>query len=318
MNQLRQAINKIEVVGILAEKDLSVKEFNGKEAITGKLVIKTDKDNFITLKVFTSKLKSDGTESKAYLGLNTVMNEYKSIADTGNEETADKVRAVGQLKEEKPFENKTTGDVITSVTNQLSFISRVTGNQLENFTPQAKWEGEVFVQSYRSEMKKDGEDLAETGRKIMEAVVPAYGGKAFPIKLILEEEASEWFGDNVPKTSTILVYCDFINKIEKTKARNSSGGFGVKTPKVFDKTIKEIVIVGAEEPYDADNEDENSKVFDPQAITQALAIREQAIEEVKNAKPTTTQSTNKGGFGNRNSTSTAKATIEDLDDELPF
>ena len=316
--QLKEAFNRVEVVGILAEKKLEIKNFNGKDAITGELVIKTGESSFIKMKVFTNRLKTDGTENKVFIGLNTVMNEYKSIAETGNEEEADKVQAVGKLSEGKPFLNQNTGEVVVALANQLSFISRVTN--LATYEPKAKWQGEVFVQNYKVEMKKNGEELEETGRKLMNVVVPVYGGKVFPMTLILEEEGAEWFEDNVEKGSTIKVYCDLVNKTEKIVQGSTSGGFGKKEPQVFTRVINERVVTGADDAYPTYEEGEESqKAYNPQVITQALAVREQIIEETKNETPSTsTSSTHKTSFGGSTKTSSSPQQEEEYDSDIPF
>lgn len=312
---LREAFNRVDVTGILAEKNLEVKTFTNGEAIVGDLVIKTGVNSFIKLKVFSNRLTKSGAESKAFTAFTTVMREYKSIAETGNEELADKVTAFGKLAEGKPFVNQNSGDVVVSLANQISFISRVTNPTV--FEPKAKWQGEVFVQSYQNEMKKEdgGEELVETGRKIMNVVVPTYGGKVFPMKLILEEEGAEWFEDNVKRNSTIKVYCDLINSTEKVVQGSTEGGFGKKDPQVITKVINERVVVGADDAYpDFEEGEESQKAYDPQVITQALAIREQAIEEAKNVstQPPKAQT----GFGSRPATPTAQ-TMEETDD-IPF
>lgn len=311
---LREAFNNFTVMGVLAEKNLEVKVFNGKEAIVGDLVVKTGDNSFTKLKVFTNKLTQSGTESKAFSAFSTVMREYKSIAETGNEETADKVSAFGKLSEGKPYVNQ-QGEVVAYVSNQVSFISRVT--DMAKYVPSAKWQGEVFVQGFKNELKKVGEDVEETGRKIMAVVVPTYGGKAFPMELVLEGEGANWFEDNVERNATIKVYCDMINKTEKIVQGATSGGFGQKDPQVFTRIINEKVVVGADDAYPTFEEGEESqKAFNPKAVAQALAIREQLREEVKNGSTASTMAP-KTGFGGVTPTTTTAPSFE-VDSEIPF
>lgn len=316
---LREAVNRFDVEGILAEKNLEVKTFANGEAIVGDLVIKTGDTSFIKLKVFANRLTKAGVESKTFTALTTVNNEYKSIAETGNEETADKVSAFGKISEGKPFLNQ-QGEVITSRANQLSFISRVT--DINKYNPRATWQGEVFVQGYRSEMKKEDDELVETGRKLMKVVVPTYGGKVFPMELVLMDIDNngciEFFEENVKRNSTVKVYCDLVNSTEKIVQGATSGGFGKKTPQVITNVINEKVVVGADDAYPAYEEGEESqKAYDPQLITQALAIREQAIEEAKNATPSAPAP--KTGFGgSAPKAPSAPTTPMGEDEDIPF
>lgn len=312
---LREAFNRVDVTGVLAEKNLEVKTFNGKEAITGDLIVKTGENSFVKLKVFTNRLTQNGSESKAYKAFETVMREYKSIAETGDEEVADKVSAFGKLSEGKPYMNQ-QNEVVTFISNQLSFISRVT--DMSKYEPSAKWQGEVFVQGYKNELKKVGEDMEETGRKIMAVAVPTYGGKAFTMDLVLEGDGAEWFEDNVERNSTVKVYCDIINRTEKIVQGSTSGGFGRREPQVFTKTINEKVVIGADDAYPTYEEGEESqKAFNPKAIAQALAVREEAKEEVKNGG--TVYSAPKTGFGGTSTTNTTPTTPSfEVDSDIPF
>ena len=313
---LREAFNRFDVTGVLAEKNLEVKVFGDKEAIVGELVIKIGENLFTKLKVFTNRFTQSGAESKAYTAFTTVMNEYKSIAETGNEEIADKVSAFGKLSEGKPYVNQ-QGEVVAYVSNQVSFISRVT--DMSKYVPSAKWQGEVFVQGYKNELKKVGEDMEETGRKIMAVVVPTYGGKAFPMELVLEGEGADWFEDNVERNCTVKVYCDMINRTEKIIQGATTGGFGKKDPQVFVKTINEKIVVGADDAYPTFEEGEESqKAFNPKAVAQALAIREQLKEEVKNGASTTAPKTGFGGTSTP-TTPTATPTSFEVDTtDIPF
>lgn len=317
--QLREAVNRFDVVGILAEKNLEVKMINDKEVIAGDLVIKTAPNSYIKVKVFTNRITNAGTESKSFTAFTTVMNEYKSIAETGNEEEADKVSAFGKLSEGKPFLSQ-TGEVITSISNQISFISRVT--DIAKYEPRAKWQGEVFVQGYKSELKKEDDDLVETGRKLMQVVVPTYGGKVFPMELVLVDIDNngciEFFEDNVKRGATVKVYCDLINSTEKIVQGTTTGGFGKKEPQVFTKVINERIAVGADDAYpDFEEGEESQKAYDPKLITQALAIREQNIEEVKNSGGSApTSKTAFGGSGKPSSTPSKPSAP--VDDEIPF
>lgn len=316
---LREAVNRFDVVGVLAEKNLEVKTFANGEAIVGDLVIKTGESSFIKVKVFSNRLTKANVESKTFTALNTVNNEYKSIAETGNEETADKVSAFGKLTEGKPFTNQ-QGEVIVSLANQLSFISRVT--DMNKYEPKATWQGEVFVQGYRAEMKKEEDELVETGRKLMKVVVPMYGGKVFPMDLVLMDIDNngciEFFEENVKRNSTVKVYCDLVNKTEKIVQGATTGGFGKKEPTVFTKVINERVVVGADDAYpEYEDGEESQKAYDPQLITQALAIREQSIEEAKNATPSAPAP--KTGFGgSAPKAPSAPSTPMADDEEIPF
>ena len=93
---LRQADAKVSVCGIVSDKKLEMKTENCVRTIEGIITIKTYDTNFVQMRVRCADKKKDGTENKAFAGIMTVMNEYKSIADVGEDE-ADKVRTSGQI-----------------------------------------------------------------------------------------------------------------------------------------------------------------------------------------------------------------------------
>ena len=88
---LRQADAKVTVVGIVSDKKLEMKTENGVRTIEGTITIKTADTNFVQMRVRCADKKKDGTDNKAFAGVMTVMNEYQSIADVGEDE-ADRVR----------------------------------------------------------------------------------------------------------------------------------------------------------------------------------------------------------------------------------
>ena len=80
---LRQANAKAFVHGVVSEKDLKVVTEEGKNKITGHLTVKTSDVNFIKFNVNVNEKTKNNTDNKTYAGIQTVMNEYKSIAEVG-------------------------------------------------------------------------------------------------------------------------------------------------------------------------------------------------------------------------------------------
>jgi len=66
------------------------------DKIEGSVTVKTSDTNFIRYNVKVNEMTKNNTPNSTYAGINTVMTEYKSIAQVGEEE-ADKVRVNGDL-----------------------------------------------------------------------------------------------------------------------------------------------------------------------------------------------------------------------------
>ena len=93
---LRQADAKVSVCGVVSDKKLEMKTENGVRTIEGTITIKTSDTNFVQMRIRCADKKKDGTENKTFAGVMTVMNEYKAIADVGEDE-ADRVRTSGKI-----------------------------------------------------------------------------------------------------------------------------------------------------------------------------------------------------------------------------
>ena len=87
---LKQAEARINVTGIVSEKDLKMETVDGKTKITGTVTVKTNDTNFIRFRVNAAEKTKVGGDNPAFTGLKTVMDEYKTIAEVGEDE-ADKV-----------------------------------------------------------------------------------------------------------------------------------------------------------------------------------------------------------------------------------
>ncbi len=305
--QLREADNQIVIEGILLENKLEEKEVSKKDAITGELEIETSEGSTHTIRVFAYKLKQDGTESGLYKGLKTIMDEYKSVASVGRE-NADKVR----INQGRLGVNEYYGqDGMLRSNPQLStnFINRIQANELETYEPKAEFEVEIIVQGVKEETNKDGD---ETGRIIVNGLVPIYGGKIVPIKFVVADEgAASYVTDNYEKGLTAKVFGDIVNHVEVTKTEVEVG-FGKPQTKVTRKTTRELVITGGTPPYDEDN----VKAYSVELIKKAMTEREVYLEELKNKtkKNEEPKKEDKKGFDTKSSSK--KPTINT--DDLPF
>lgn len=304
---LREATNNVVIEGTVAEVRIEAKKTNDKEFITGEVDIQTDENSIHTVKVFANKLNKEGKESSLYKGIETIMNEYKSIASHGKE-NADRVR----ITQGKVGLNEYVGqdDMIKSYP-QLSanFINRLTAT--EEFNPKAEFEVEMYVHSVAEEMKND----EETGRAILKGLVPVYGGKVIPFSFIVaDKDAVDYVSNNYEAGSTVTVYGDIVNRVNVVK-KEVEVGFGKPQEKITRTTVREYVVTGGTPPLDSDD----SKAYSTDIIKKALVEREAYHEEMK-AKKKNNESKpaekEKKGFGNKPNETKKPITISD--DDLPF
>ena len=262
---LRQGDLKIHVVGKVAEIALEeAPNKTGVNAITGYVSVKVSEKNQVRIRVNVPSQKNDGTPNdKVFPGIQTVMNEYKSIAKYGEEE-ADVIAVNGTLN---PYRSNNTGQDVMSY--QSNFFSRVRSTDWE---PEATFDAEVYLSSMTPEMDKDGD---ETGRLIVKGIGVTFNG-AEPIKFVVPKETANMFEDNYEIGQTVELWGDLVNErievIKETPVR-----FGVPKKDVSTTYRNELIIMGASEPYE---EGVTEKApYAKSAIDMALQERENRIAE---------------------------------------
>ena len=281
---LRQANTKATAVGLLTDKKLEIKTDpkDGEKHIEGTVTVKTSDKNFVTFSVYSKEKKKNGEENKAYAGLVTVMNEFQSVADVGD--NADYIRVNGQLN---PYRGQNGNEVIGY---RGSFFNRI--RNVEKIEPEACFETEMFIQSIVPEMGKDADgEMTETGRLKITGWVPTYNGIE-PVDLIVPEDLADACENTYEPGQTVEFYGDIINNsIEETIEKPVA--FGKAKKEVRRTYVNELIVTGGSDAYE--DEEGDHVPYDADAIKGAIADRNAAIEEAKNkAKNGSTGNMNRG------------------------
>lgn len=269
MSVLRQADNRVVIEGILVEKEMEIKTLSGnRQAITGKLDIKTDDNSVHTVEVFSFMLKKDGSENGIAKGLVTIMNDYKTVQEVG-EELADKVRVTsGELRKNEYFGQD--GTLKSYVQFSTNFVNRLKAT--DDYEPKATFEVELYVQAIVPEVRDD----EETGRLVIKGLVPLYGGKVIPQQFVVaDKKAVQYIEQNYEVGSTVKLKGYIINSVQTTTVVEEMG-FGEDIERTITKTVRELLVTGGTPPYD-----EESKVFSTEVIKEALVERETFLDELK-------------------------------------
>lgn len=278
-NTLRQAEALVNVEGILSEKKLEkAVDSEGKEIIRGSLKIKENDTNFITLNVYVNRYTKDGKENNAYAGMVTVMDEYQSIAEVG-EEAATRVRCGKGALKPNTYVDKRTGDVKTNVRYDATYVSRV--DDLTKYEPKAKFEVEGYIVSMIPEVKKD----EETGRLIVNILVPTYNGIEPMVITVGDDLASEFEGMFEPgQTARFFGILKNNVIVEEKVIKMALGKSEIK--KSYDY-VDERFLTGAQDPY------EEEQAYSAEAIKKAMADREMKLENDKKKVAEAKQNANK-------------------------
>ena len=267
--QIRQADNKVKIEGILKEISLSEgKNDKNIDIISGDVVILTGEHSEHSVSVYVAKETKDGKENRAFKGISTVMKEYVSIAALLKDgrtmeeakEMATKIRVGNaQLSLNEFYSND---DLISRPRISSNFFNRIEDN---SFDPKAEFEIECYFEKVRKEMK----DSEETGRLLIDAIVPMYGGTVVPMEFVADGGVAEYLENNYETKKTGRIWGEIVNIAERVVTKKS--GFGKDKEDITVNYTRELVITGGnEEQYDDDSE----KAYSAKQIKEAWKIRE--------------------------------------------
>lgn len=302
--ELRQLQNTVEIVGTLKSKDLEVKTSKaGNKYMSGKLVVASKFDGKINeqiVKVFIM------ASSKLFKGIETVMNEYKTIEKDGKDE-ADRVRITGELKLNEYYNSQ--GSL-----NSYNEIKGVFFNRLDDSNDQpdkAIASIETVVESFVEKLDKD---QLPTGEYTINGFTVGWGNEVIELKnTIVKPELAQAFIDLYPAGSTGRLTLKLNNyvEVEETQVEQApTHGFGTKETieNVVKNFVNNIEVIGGDMPYFG------TKEYTPEEIENAKQVRNLALQQMQQPAPSTPQTNT--GFGHGSSTSPSMSEKE-LNDLLP-
>ncbi|GLZ63250.1 hypothetical protein QTN46_09295 [Bacillus amyloliquefaciens] len=297
---LREASNVVTIEGILAE--VRHTEWKSGKGLNIELDIEVAPNEAHTVKGFSKYKKADGTDNAIAKGYQTIISEYKSIAEHGRDQ-ADKVR----ITQGKIGLNEYCSQGILKAYPQLTtnFVNRLDAN--EEFNPRAEFDVELFVKNVTEEKVK-GE---ETGRVNLNGYIPLYGGKVIPFEFVVTKEGSHYVENNYEKGSTVNVFGKIIN-FKEQKVTTKTAAFGEDKKEITINSKREYLITGGDDPYDEDSKN----AFNADAIKKALTEREIYLDELKNESGN--ENNKKSGFGGSAPNNKPSKPVEISDDDLPF
>ena len=263
---LRQANAKAIVAGIVSEKELKVLSEDGRTRVAGYVTVKTSDVNFIRFNVSVNEKTNSGADNRTYAGIQTVMNEYQSIADVGEEE-ATEVRVTGDIS---PFTGRNGEKVVSYKSN---FFNR--NRSGESIEPKAEFSVEVFISAIKPEMNTDGE---ESGRTIVSGWMPTFNGIE-PIELVAEGDVGQAIDSSFEPGQTVEFYGEIVNNRVET-VEEIPVKIGKPRRKVTVEYKNDLVITGASEAYEEGITKELP--YDANTIKAAIQERENRLAELRN------------------------------------
>lgn len=292
---LRQAENQVQIIGIVNENNLEIREFNDRQnpgqkynAITGELTINVAENENHRVRFFSKELRNDGQPNGQFAGLKTIMDTVVSVADLGENPDAQptKVRVTGSLELNEYYGQD--GQLRSRVQVQGRFVNRLeAGDPTEH---KATFDIEGVVQRLVDEF--DRQTGEETGRKKVTLVVPGYQGRVEPMEFTLEGQGADYAEDHFTNGTSINIVGNIVN-FRKVTVKKVEMGFGSKTEEKVEFNEERLVVSGG--VYEEGIHD--AKIFDVDLIKEALVQRNVYLEQLKTESEQRNQQAKPQGFG---------------------
>lgn len=277
-----QSTNNVNVVGILNTMDIEKRVTkDGRDYITGNLTIKVDQEyhgqlyeNEIPIRMFSMKTKRDGNINPIYASIESLPENFTSLAAAEDPTQATKVSIRGSRIGENNYLDKNGINRHTFQIN-TNFVNKAS----QNDTEMATWELSGVVGNIQDEYDKNGD---ETGRAIIKLVVVGYLGRVEVVDLIADDSYApgvvNHFRSNIEKGDTILVQ-GLINMTHKTTTYYEEMGFGEPLKRTKTETKRELIITGSSTALDEELS------YDNDSIKIALDDRATRISAMAEKKP---------------------------------
>lgn len=246
--------NTVKVVGYLKENKLErIVNSRGAQVITGSLTIATDKLSSHRIQFYVSEFMKSGEESEDYNNLlallpeNTITiasflkeNPEADFATAAN--AASKIWVIARFEE---YASR-TGERVRSMITLKGFKAGFAKAD-KPFTPCAEFTVDVYI----NELTPEVVDEEETGRIILEGLIPKYDGSVDKIDFIAgtEDGIADYIKKNYHQGDTVNLTGDVVNLQERhlvADAEDENAHFGrpASGPQYETKFIHERRICG--------------------------------------------------------------------------
>ena len=325
---LKALKNTVDVIGRVKEVNLELGTTrDGKENIKGNVVVLVEesvngetRSHDIRVRVYSNKFKRDGNINGLYTGYETVMNEYKSIADVGDKKEADLVHVQGSLE----LNEYISQDGTKRSSNQVSgkFFNRITTDDVKKRRgPKAVATVEAVVEGIKDELDQDG--LPSGNKKLSAFNVDFFGElrenskPVIPFEAIVPENLADAFDDLYDTGDTGKFSLKINNYAEEATEEDVQevSGFGSTEglSEVKRNFVNNLEVIGGTEAY------QEPRAYNDEQIEEAKQFRQKAIDALEDSYvPTETPSNNAFGEGSKKEKPVSEEDIDEAIDDLDF
>lgn len=275
--------NTVKLVGYLKENTLEqITNTRGDQVIRGSLIIATDKINSHKVQFYVAETTSSGEESKDFVNLSallptntiTIASFLKENPEADFETAANassKIWAMARLDE---YASR-SGERVRSIVSLRGFRAGFSKASSSPFTTCAEFNVDVYINNIAPEF--DGTE--ETGRVLIEGLIPKYNGSVDKVDFVAvaEDGIADYIGRTYSVGDTVNLNGDVVNITERilvdSEGDDNHFGRAASGPQYETKFIHELRICGGSKNPLKDG--------DEGAITAAEARDGLAAREVK-------------------------------------
>ena len=325
---LKALKNEVNVIGRVKEVNLEEGTTrDGKENIKGNVIVLVEENvngevrsHDIRVRVYSNKFKRDGNINGLFSGYETVMNEYKSIADVGDKKEADLVHVQGSLE----LNEYISQDGTKRSSNQVSgkFFNRITTDDVKKRRgPKAVATVEAVVEGIKDELDQDG---LPSGNKKLQAFNVDFFGElrenskpVIPFEAIVPENLADAFDDLYDTGDTGKFSLKINNYAEEATEEDVQevSGFGSTEglSEVKRNFVNNLEVIGGTEAY------QEPRAYNDEQIEEAKQFRQKAIDALESGYvPQETKSDNAFGQGSKTEKPVSEEDIDEAIDDLDF
>lgn len=260
---MKEDLNKVIIKGKIVEiKPRTGVDSKNRNYVAGTVTVDTGDDNFIPVGFYSAEFTNDGKPNGIYKGLQTVIDEFKSINVHGREE-ADTVEITGARLRENFF-HVAEDRMLRGFQVDSAFFNR---------KAEAEPGSEFITTGHILDIIEDIKDDVPTGSITVRLLVVGWNNTANVLDYTVEDPAGVAYikstfsaGMDVKVTGTILV-----KEIIETKEEEAA--FGDPIVQTVRTTDRKLLITSATPPVESSLTDQDKQTM--------LAEREGRIQEDK-------------------------------------
>ena len=308
MSEVKQSLNKIQVVGTVSEvnlkvetKEVTLKSNGNEKKVTCLTISKVDFRNpSITVDVNLEN-------NPIVIGGNFFPTHEKKIDDKGNVVDNPRFKALETIMEYEvkktriKFDGSLTANEYATEDEFKSFPQINIFNCTSTGLPEDDIaEGEIsgIIRTIKDEVR--GEAQEETGRLEVEICTFDNQGKITPHKLVVEKDLADDFKDMYDKTDSCKLYYEILTKQIGGKKVTTGGGFGRRDAKIVSGfSVTEYSVFKGDDKF----EEESEYFITMDSVKTAMKARdvmiEQLIKDAKDKKDKPKEANKSKGLGNK-------------------